>query len=230
MPLPLLPLLATAAPGLWQGISGIIQGSKANKVRLQDTRPDSLKEEVAIRRQAANSALMPGQKAAESNIRQNAANSAAALAQAGTGSSGILAGLSRLNQNTNQATQQLATQAAGYQDQARNQLVGSLRQDAVYRTADQNAFNREKAALKQASAANLFGGLSTLGSVGAYGAMGGFTKDPITGVTPGLTAMNAQMNPAQPNNGGYGYDPNQSMMTGIGAWGKLHPATKGRWF
>ncbi|QHL86272.1 hypothetical protein GU926_01945 [Nibribacter ruber] len=73
-PLALLPLLATASPGLWQAFSGGIQGINANKVKPIDTRPQEFKEMLAMRRQQAGSAFMPGQASSENRINQNMAN------------------------------------------------------------------------------------------------------------------------------------------------------------
>ncbi|MGV3538378.1 MAG: hypothetical protein ACO1OQ_01115 [Rufibacter sp.] len=201
-----LPLLMSSAPALFQSFTGGKQLFDANKVKLQDTRSEAHKEELALRRQQAGSALMPGQKAAESQVQQNMANSAAALTQSGTGASGVLAGLSRLNQNTNQATNQLATQGAAFQNQAKDKLVGALRQDSAWRAQDLANYNREKAALKQAGITNLFGGLSTLGTVGNYAAAGLFDKDKKANDWQGLIGANT-IN--QYGTGGT-YDPNQA--------------------
>lgn len=143
-------------------------------------------------RQQANSALMPGQKAAESQINQNAANSASALMQSGTGASGILAGLSKLNQGTNQATNQLASQSAGYQSQQKDRLSNVLRQDAAWQQQDLQNAQKEKAALKQAAATNIFGGLSSAAGTAIYGHGGGFKKDPITNTSPYVEELAAR--------------------------------------
>lgn len=170
MPLPAaFPLLAAAVSSMMQLFSGGKQWIDSNKVKTQDTRTDSLKEMTALARQQANSQLFPGQKAAESQINQNAANSASALMQSGTGASGILAGLSKLNQGTNQATNQLATQAAGFQSQQKDRLSNVLRQDAAWQQQDLQSAQKEKAALKQAGATNIFGGLSSAAGAAIYG-------------------------------------------------------------
>ncbi|QHL86271.1 hypothetical protein GU926_01940 [Nibribacter ruber] len=137
-----------------------------------------------------------------------------------------MAGITKLGQQANQASSQLADQAAGFQMQARDKLAGALAQDAQWQASDLANANRERAALKQASATNLFGALSTLGTVGAYASSGGFDKDPITGRTPKLPGQSTL------NNYGAGglYDLNQTMQIGLGGLGNISGKRAGYWF
>lgn len=225
IPLALLGGLASAAPGVFQGITGLFQGRQANRVKVQDTRPQSFLEELALRRQQANSQRFAGQGTAENNIRQSAANSMSAAQQAGTGASGVLAAATRVNQNTNASFGSLADRAAAYQEQNRDRLSGALRQDAAYRQNDQENANRERASLRQARATNLFGMVSTLGSVGAYATGGGFKANPETGIS---NFVSQQSRPAIDESGGL-YNPNQPMPLGVGWLGRIHGASNGVW-
>lgn len=177
MPIPLIAgALLAGLPALQQIGSGIGQASKARKLRLEDTRPESFKEELAMRRLDANNQRMPGQAAAEERIAQGEANAYSNMVQSGTSSANVLAGLNSLNRNTGAARNNLSTQAAQFQQGSRERLVGTLRQDANYRQQDLQTFNRSKAALKEASNRNIYGGLSTAATVGMYGLTGGFNS------------------------------------------------------
>lgn len=208
-----LPLAASLLPAAWQIGSGIYQNIQGNQVKVQDTRPQEFREMVDMRRQQAGSQLMPGQKTAEARIDQNAANAVAAAQQSGSGPSGVLAALSRIGQQANQSTVALTDQAAGYQMQNKDKLAGALAQDAQWQANDLQAANRERAALKQASATNFFGGLSTLGTAGAYWYGQDLGKTQDTGTIGAETLQNY-------GPGGI-YDPNQRMRLGGGIWENL---------
>lgn len=173
-----LPFLLSALPGLFQVGSGLYQANQASKVRTQDTRTDSFREALALDRQRANSQRFAGQSNAENRINQGAANAINTAMQSGTGASGVLAAATRINQNQNNAFNQLADRAQAVQQGNQDRLRSTLQQDAAWQARDREAAQRERAALTQGAAQNLFGGLSTLGTVGAYASQGGFNRVP----------------------------------------------------
>lgn len=223
-----LPFLLSALPAAFQIGAGLLQGNQADKVRVQDTRTDSFKEALAFDRQRANSQRFAGQSNAENRINQGAANALNVAMQSGTGASGVLAAATRINQNQNNAFNQLADRAQSVQQQNQDRLRGTLQQDAQWQARDRETAARERAALTQGSAQNLFGGLSTLGTVGAFALGGGFNTNPTTGTSAYASNL---MNQTQiPTNGGMGYDPNQQMPIGVGQWGRLRSGNTGRWY
>jgi hypothetical protein len=170
-----LSLGMAAVPGALQVIKGIHQNNLAKKVQLKDTTPLAFREELANSRLAANNQRVPGQGAAIDRINQGVANGMNNAVQAGTGSAGILASLGRLDQNRNNAFLSLSNQAQAFQQQNQNRLSGNLRQQAAYQKNDQDAFNREKAGLKEGASRNIFGGVSTMAGAGVMAATGGYT-------------------------------------------------------
>jgi hypothetical protein len=171
----LLSVGLAAAPGAYQVFKGLRQAKEARKLRYQDLTPAAFQEELANSRLAANNQRMPGMGLATDKINQGFSNSMNNAVQAGTGSAGILATLGRLDQNRNSAFLSLGQQAAQFQNAQQGRLSGNLRQQAAYQQQSRDAFNRERAALKEASSRNTFGGLSTIAGAGVMGATGGYT-------------------------------------------------------
>lgn len=171
MPLPLL--LAAALPSLFQFGSGLLQGSQAGKVRPDLALPPGQAEELAARRQAANSQVMPGQTQVEASIRQGASQALNNATQAGNSSSNILATGAAINQNQNNAFNALSVNAANYQQQQKEKLNQALLRKAQLENERRQEANVAKSALTEGSARNIFGGLSGISSTliggGAFG-------------------------------------------------------------
>lgn len=195
--MPLLPLALAAAPGLLQIGQGIFQNGASKRVKYQDLTPEAFKEELAASRLSANNQRMPGEGAAVDRINAGVANSYNNAVQAGTGSAGILSTLGRLNANRNSALVGLGQQAAQFRLGQQARLSQNLRQQANYQQQSRDAFNREKSALKQAAATNIFGGVSTIAGAGITAATGGFSKDAAKTATAGTgTPATTAYNPA----------------------------------
>jgi hypothetical protein len=163
-----------AGTGAFQIFKGLRQAKEARKLRLQDNTPAAFKEELEASRLAANNQRLPGEGQIVDRINAGFTNGVNNAIQAGTGSAGILSAVGRLDQNRNNSILGLGQQAAQYQLGQQNRLSGNLRQQAAYQQQDRDAFNREKAALKEASSRNIFGGISTVAGAGITGLTGGF--------------------------------------------------------
>lgn len=167
----------SALGGAYQIGSGLTQASKANNLKLQDTRTDADKEALAMARQRANSQRMPGMGQAIDELNQSSSNARSASIQAGTSAANVLAANSQIQRNEIQGLSRLNAQSASYQDSAKRDLATELRRDSALQQKDREEFERSKAALKQAANTNIFGGLSTLSSAGLYGLGGGYKRD-----------------------------------------------------
>lgn len=168
MPLPLIPLAigaAQALPKLWQAFT---QNSAIDNVKLQDSRPESFKEKLAMSRQAANTARLPGQSYQENRLAQGQAGAVQNARLGAASSSDFLASAGAADARRQQGEQQLGIQGLQYQDQSKQRLGQALDQDAAYRTADLNNYNREKAALTQGAAENLN---NAVGGAAGYAAL-----------------------------------------------------------
>lgn len=195
--LPLLaavPMAMSVAGSLGQGIYSLAQGIKQNNQanRINPLRPtyrppSEIAANQKMYQDLVNSNRMPGQSIAENNIKSGTANSINAMTQAGGGVNNILAAIGGLNQNQNNAMNQLSTQAAqmnlGNRDrlaQANNAMAEAKNQAFDYNQNQPYMMDlQRKYALQQAGAANInnsFNGLksagSTAGNSGVMSAMG----------------------------------------------------------
>ncbi|MDO7854424.1 hypothetical protein [Hymenobacter convexus] len=185
MPLPLIALAQlgmAAAPSIYKGISGLFQSDA--EVKKRDTTPEAFKEGLALTRQAAASNRLPGQSAEENRIAQQTAGVQAAAQRAGGSSSDILAALGASDARQQQALAALGVRGEAYHQQQQGVLRQGLAQQAAYQQRDQDNFDRERGALKEAGQRNIYGavdGLSQLGvyALGKYG--GGDTELPVPG-------------------------------------------------
>ena len=183
-PVSIASLALSAAPGLFKGITGLFQRNQ--DVQRVDTTPAAFTESLALRRQAANSAMMPGYGQRLNQLAQGQAGSVQNATMGAASSGDFLAGSQAADARMAQGQQQLGVQNAQYHDQATKQLEQGLAQQAQYQVADTNRYNMAKAALKGSGLTNLFGGLSDAASAGVYAL--NKNNATYTGSTPGYPA------------------------------------------
>ena len=165
-PLSIASLALSAAPGIFKGITGLFQ--RGETVQRTDTTPAAFTEALALKRQAANSALMPGYGQRANALAQGQAASVQNAALGSASSGDFLASAQAADARNAQGQQQLGIQAAQYHDQATRALDQGLQQQAQYQVADNNRYNQANAALKGNGLSNIFGGLSDAASAGVY--------------------------------------------------------------
>jgi hypothetical protein len=117
-------------------ITAAVQFNKAKKIDA--TRPTyNIPQEVFSNRDmyqnAANTTRIPGQSIAENKIGAQGAGSMNAAMQAGGSSSDILSAISNINQNQNNAYNDLSMQGAQMQSQSKDKLAMANNQVAEYR-------------------------------------------------------------------------------------------------
>jgi hypothetical protein len=169
--LPLL-LAAAAVPSIYKGIQGIAQGIQADHLKVRDTTPQAFRESLGLSRQAATAGL-PGEGQQLNRLNAGTNNVLAAGARAGTSSSSILGLLGNADQTRARGLNELGARSDAYHQQQQRGLQGMLQQQAAYQTADRQEYDRNKAALKEASERNIFGALEGGSQVAAYGLNGG---------------------------------------------------------
>lgn len=203
MPLPLAALAAiSAAPGILRAIKGFSQLNAAKKVKQQDTTPQAVKEDVAMLRNAASTARLPGQDAAETQLAASQSNTLAAATRVGTSPSSVLGALVRSDLNRQRGLLDLAGRSAAYQDGQRRNLQGGLLRLAGYQDRDKQTYNKTVGAYKQAGWTNIAGAASDLATNAVYfgskagqeelngegGAGGGMPGLPLLRRAPGADA------------------------------------------
>lgn len=190
MPFPLLlPLAIGAAQAIPKFLAAAKQKKQANRLTLQDTTPGASKEQLAGLRLGANTARLPGMGAAENKLAQNFAAGAGAATRAGGSSADVLASINALSLNRQAGQNQLTTQGLNYQDVAKQRLNVGLGQQAGYQRADQEKFERSKAALIQSSNQNLMNGIDGIAGFAAMGVNGMMGGTPAPALN-GLDALN----------------------------------------
>ena len=165
-PLSIASLALSVAPGLFKGITGLFQ--RGETVQRTDSTPAAFTEALAQRRQAANSALMPGYGQRLNALAQGQAGSVQNARLGAASSSDFLASAGAADARMAQGQQQLGVQNAQYHDQAMRALDQGLQKQAEYQATDNNRYNMATAALKGNGLSNIFGGLSDAASAGVY--------------------------------------------------------------
>ena len=112
------------------------QANKAKKIKADRPTyeiPKEVQQNKDMYQSLANSSRIPGQSIADNNRGASSAASLAALMKGSSSSSDILYGLSQVNQNNNNAINDLAMQGAQYQAMNRDKLADANSQLAEYK-------------------------------------------------------------------------------------------------
>ena len=156
--LPLALLGLGTLGGAYQIRSGLVQMSKTNKLKLQDTRTDADREALTMAQMRANSQRMPGMGQAIDDLSQDSAD-ARALEQTTTSGATFLAANTIIRRDQDQRLSQLNTQSATYQEFAKRELATELRRQSALQQQDKENYERSKTILKKKAYMNIFGGL-----------------------------------------------------------------------
>lgn len=162
--------------------SGLAQTSKGNRLAKNnifqnEQMPGQVQEATNLAAQNYYGG-MPGQSAAQQRIGQNAANSFYNGSQGASSGGDLLDLAGKLDQNTNVATNDLATQAAAYKSSALSGYTGALNneagwQDKLYKNNTLDPYLRTAntaAAMYGAGKINEFSGLDQVATAGiTYG-------------------------------------------------------------
>jgi hypothetical protein len=157
MALPLLGILGGAS-SLVQGVSGIAQLAKAKKVKPRKV-DQGFVDNVDLSRNLMKADKTPGQTQAETSIRSNAAQTAEAIQETGSGLNNKLAALSSVNKNTNDSFEGLNSQAQQFRLQNVDRFQNSVQQLAGAKQQAENEASATKSALQGAGLQNLFQGI-----------------------------------------------------------------------
>lgn len=154
--------LISSAPALLQAGQGISQGIRAKKLGNMKspmyTVPQPITDNVRAA-QMAYAAGLPGQGRIENNIGQNTAAANQAIIQSQQSPAAMLAGISSVNQNANNAIADLGVNAAQYRASQLNSLMSA--RDALARYQDrQFEINKLRPFEQQMAAASALRGAS----------------------------------------------------------------------
>ena len=148
-------------------VSGFQQRNAAKNLRLQNTETPEEREMLAMSRQAANTARLPGMGQMQNRLGQIQAGAVQNARLGAASSSDFLASAGAADARRMQGEQQLMTQGLQVQDQSKGMLRRDLGMASARRQKDLDTFNNTKAALTQGSATNLNNGVQTLAAYGA---------------------------------------------------------------
>lgn len=162
-------LALTLAPQAFKAVSGFNQARKAEKLGVQDTTTPAEREALALARQRA-SAQLPGTGQALNRIEAGTNDTLSAAARAGTSSNSILGLLGVADQNRQQALAGLDARSDAYQQQQQRALEGELQRKAAHELRDRETFDRNRGALMEASARNIYGAIDGAAQIGAFAA------------------------------------------------------------
>jgi hypothetical protein len=182
--------LATAIPKV---IASVSQSKKARDLKLQNTQPAAFSEKMALDRQAAASARLPGLSGQQTRLGQVQAGALQSARLGAASGSDFLAAAGAADARRQMGEMQLGTAGLNYQDRSKQQLGVDLTQQAGYQQRDLDAYNRTKAALTQSSAENANNAISGATSYAAAGINRADNLDELAanraaGITPASTS------------------------------------------
>lgn len=173
------PALLSLGLATGKAIYGGIQTAKGNKLAKEAVRseyeiPSTVNEQLKIAKAQALNSRLPGQSQAEENIMGAGQSGIRAAKESGNNPSAIMAAISALNANQNQAYQGLATKGAEFQQQNIVNLQNTLGEYGQYQDKafgyNQDEPYRNKAAaaegLKGAGTQNIQSGISDAVGIG----------------------------------------------------------------
>ncbi len=167
----LLALGAQYIPTALQYLTGDSQEEQARKLKYVDETPDAEKEALALARQRAGDARLPGEGLLADRIaQQQAATSTAARASGGSAVS-ILAALNAGQRNSDNALADLAVKSAENQQRSQSALVSELGRTGSYQQASRDKYNAAKSALIQGGIQNKFEAAKGGAAAAAYTAI-----------------------------------------------------------
>ena len=166
MPVPVALALGVIQMGS-QLYSSYKQKKQADDTVLQNTTTPAEAEALAMSRQGANSARMPGMSAAENRLGMVQAGAMQNARLGAASSADFLASAGAADARRAQGEQTLQTQGLQYQDRMKGQLRQDLATASKRSQHDLDVYNAQKGALTQASATNLN---NALGGAAAYAA------------------------------------------------------------
>jgi hypothetical protein len=151
---------------LIDAISAYSQNRKSNKIKLNRPTyniPGEILQNQAMYQNAANTTRLPGQSILENNIGASSAGSMNAVMQSGGSSTDILSALSSVNQNQNNAYNDMAVKGAEFQAMSKDKLASANSELSEYRDQQWQVNQYEpyqleyarKMALKTAANANV---------------------------------------------------------------------------
>lgn len=205
--------LISAAPALFQGITGFIQNKQGRVLQKELERPvrpipPAALEAVERAKNLSTSFYMPGQQQAQQQIDQNFSNTAQTIQQSATSGPEALAAILAASGQQMGAQNALAGQAEqsymNRQAAVTNQLQGLASwQDTAWQWNEMKKFQEEAAAasaLKEAGKTNLFGALNTGAGIAANFLAGGIGKSIGGGGTANVGGMGSLLNKAATSN------------------------------
>ncbi len=185
-----------AAQAIPKVVASVSQGRAARRLKLQDSTPAAFSEKLAMDRQAAGAARLPGQSGQLTRLGQVQAGALQSARLGAASGSDFLAAAGAADERRQQGEIQLGVQGQQLMDRNRQVLGASLQQQANYQQRDLDNYNREKAALTQSSAENANNAIAGAASYAAAGInrsdnLGEAAANRAAGLTPPAVPLGA---------------------------------------
>lgn len=164
-----------AAPAIAQLITGASQKKKAKNLQASTYIPPALRRKISDLNIRANAGRYAGQDVDEANVRKNVADAMASVKEGTSSSSNILNAASLLNEQANQAFQNIGARAEQVRERRQDDLNRALTEKSGVQMENQRRFQAAKGALSGAGDQNIFNALSNLSSAGLLSSVGGGT-------------------------------------------------------
>lgn len=164
-----LPAVLSLAPSLVQGVMGIAQNRRANKVRPDSYVPPSLNRAIGINESLASKSVSPGYNQAIQDINEAQESTMDAAIQAGGNASQIQETISRADAGTKNTLRALQANNENYRENNLLRLNNSLIQKSDFEQRNRDKYNAAKSALRGASQQNLYNSITNAAEAGILG-------------------------------------------------------------
>jgi hypothetical protein len=192
MALPLIvPLISSVLPSVIQAATAGKQKKDANSMKKNNFVPPAMEEALRRAKNNAGANMFPGQSNAQDQIR---ASTAGNINRAGRGGSfsDKLAVATAADKQEKQAFTNLGDTASKFALNNEQQVQGILGNKANVEMQNEQQFQADKRALRDASTQNIFNAASNLGTVAVSAAGGAFDGDMASQITSKNTPEQVQ--------------------------------------
>lgn len=186
MPLPaLIPLIASVAPAIYQGVKGLRQKNQAKKLKESNWIPPELMMNKDLANNQAFSRRAPGQSMGEERVRRTMANTISAGQRMAGGDVNKMAAItSAASSSANDANADLTAMGASFSEGAFNRLAGANNAIAGQKRINRAEYLDTKNRLDAAGDQNIFNSVNNL----ATGFLAGVNSGAFDGIDKGVKA------------------------------------------
>lgn len=180
----LISLGMMAAPAISQMIQGSKQRKKARDLNVSTYIPPALRRKISDLTMMSKAGRYAGQDVDEANVRKNVADAMASVREGTSSSANILNAASLLNEQANQAFQNIGARAEQVRERRLADLNMARSEKSGVQMENQRRFQAAKGALEGAGSQNMFNALSNLAAIGVLARGGRGSGQENSAITP----------------------------------------------